>query len=103
MRYDCKIDDVILKILCTQRRSSYLELKRRVDSVFSKERLGRGLKGSISFETYNFHLKKLVTHNKLRREEEAPERSSRVFYYVTEEVNCYEYRKKGKIDILSKG
>jgi hypothetical protein len=92
MRYDDRVDDVILKILCAQ-PSSYLELKRKVDIVFSKERLGRGLKGSISFETFNFHLKGLVTYNKLRREQEEAQRSSRVFYYVTEEVNCYEYRK----------
>ncbi|HXX98490.1 MAG TPA: hypothetical protein VEL11_15395 [Candidatus Bathyarchaeia archaeon] len=55
MRYDERIDDVILKILCTKRPVSYLRLKRNVDSVFEKERLNLGLKPRISFETFNSH------------------------------------------------
>ena len=99
MRYDERIDDVILKILCTQ-PSTYLKLKRNVDSVFKNERLNHRLKGSISFETFNSHLKGLVRCRKVKRQEQKPDPSSKVFYSVTKEVNCYAYNDKSFIDIL---
>jgi DNA-binding HxlR family transcriptional regulator len=100
MQYDERIDDVILKILCTQPRVSYLKLKRNVDSVFKNERLNRGLKASISFETINSHLKGLVRRHKVKRQVQKPDPSSKVFYSVTKEVNCYAYKDKSFIDIL---
>jgi DNA-binding HxlR family transcriptional regulator len=100
MRYDKRIDDVILKLLCTRQKCSYLKLKRKVDNVFSQERLNRSLKASISFETFNSHLKSLVSRNKVKREEEGPERSSRVNYSITSEVNCFEYKGKRWIDVF---
>ena len=100
MKYDERIDDVILKILCKQ-SSTYLKLKWNVDSVFKNERLNRGLKSSISFETFNSHLKGLVRRHKVKRKEQKPDPSSKVFYSVTKEVNCFAYKDKTFIDILA--
>ena len=69
MRYDSRVDDAILKILCTQQKCSYLKLKRKVDYVFSKWRMNRRL--SISFETFTFHLKTLVKIDMVKRREES--------------------------------
>lgn len=68
--------------------------------VFSKERMNRGLKPSISFETFNSHLKQLVSVNKVKRQEESIERSSIVNYSITGAVNCYEYKEMSYLDIL---
>jgi hypothetical protein len=100
LRYDNRIDNAILRILCTKSKCSYLQLKRLVDRIFSKERLSHGLNPSISFETYNSHLKNLIDWNKVRRHKPGIEASSKVFYSVTKAVNCYKYKEMSDLDIL---
>lgn len=47
MEYDERIDDVILKILCTRDELAILDSSRMFDFIFKKERLNRGLKLSF--------------------------------------------------------
>jgi hypothetical protein len=100
MRYDHRIDDVILKILCSLSKCSYLELKRKVDRIFASERQNRGLTPTISSETFNSHLKSLREREFVSSQEEGAEKSGRVFYSVTKAANCHGYVKMSYSDIL---
>ena len=55
---------------------SYLELKRRIEELLNR---------TISFDTYNVHLRKMLKENILNKQDDG-KRGKHVFYSLTEEA-----------------
>src|SRR3954468_19012352 len=84
MQYDNDIDNVIVDELASNGPISYLELEDRV-----VKRRGK----TMSFETFNFHLKKMVKENVLKKDDRG--RGKQVFYSLTEDA-----KKQRQLNIL---
>lgn len=76
MQYDKNIDQVIINELGQYEHLGYLELKKRVE---------KSLNRTISFDTYNVHLKQMLKENTLSKQDNR-ERGKPVFYSLTEKA-----------------
>src|ERR687888_431353 len=75
MQYDNQMDNAIVDELASHGSISYLELIDRVVKLRGK---------TMSFETFNFHLKKMLKENILKKDDKG--RGKQVFYSLTEDA-----------------
>ncbi len=86
MQYDERIDACVIEELNCNNRISYLTLKDRVEKL-----LGR----TLSFDTYNNHLRRMQAENIISKEDKK-ERGKKVFYSMTEQA-----KKQQRLDLLA--
>jgi hypothetical protein len=84
MQYDTDIDNAIVDELASYGPISYLELEDRVVKLRGK---------TMSFETFNVHLKKMLKENVLKKDDRG--RGKQVFYSLTEDA-----KKQRQLNIL---
>lgn len=75
MQYDNQIDNAIVDTLALHGSISYLELKDKIVKHRGK---------TMSFETFNFHLKKMLKEKILKKDDMG--RGKKVFYSLTEDA-----------------
>jgi DNA-binding transcriptional ArsR family regulator len=76
LQYNNNIDNAIVNELNIMSSVSYLELKRRIEELLNR---------TISFDTYNVHLRKMLKENILNKQDDG-KRGKHVFYSLTEEA-----------------
>src|SRR6266496_4558581 len=95
LQYDSQIDSIIIKLLNLTESMTYLDLKRRIERSLDPIKhfepqytngKPRNIKRArtISFETYNLHLEKMIRENILEKRDSG-KKGKPVFYSLTKQ------------------